>query len=86
MFTLTLTHLETRISEKKGDYTYAKAKLHKKDGSILENVTVMAFGQQHAKVKSILRMGRKIKVSAVWDNKVLKILGPARPRESAKAA
>jgi len=40
-------------------------------------VTVMAFGAQRDSVAKLLRKGKKVTVTAVWDGKnVLKILGP----------
>ena len=42
-------------------------------------VTVMAFGAQRESVSKLLRKGKKVTVTAVWDGKnVLKILGPQR--------
>jgi enhancing lycopene biosynthesis protein 2 len=42
-------------------------------------VTVMAFGKQRDSVSKLLRKGKKVTVTAVWDGKnVLKILGPQR--------
>ena len=42
-------------------------------------VTVMAFGAQRDSVAKLLRKGKKVTVTAVWDGKnVLKILGPQK--------
>ncbi len=48
-------------------------------------VTVMAFGAQRESVLKLLRKGKKVTVTAVWDGKnVLKVLGPRQ--EAAPAA
>ena len=48
-------------------------------------VTVMAFGAQRDSVAKLLRKGKKVTVTAVWDGKnVLKVLGPRQ--EAAPAA
>ena len=77
-----LNSVETRKSETKGSYTYAKGQILKQDGTTRDNVTFMAFGAQRDSVKSSLRKGRTLDVNAVFDGGVVKILGPA----SAKAA
>ena len=47
-------------------------------------VTVMAFGAQRDSVAKLLRKGKKVTVTAVWDGKnVLKILGPQKVAEPA---
>ena len=47
-------------------------------------VTVMAFGKQRDSVAKLLRKGKKVTVTAVWDGKnVLKILGPQKVAEPA---
>ena len=77
MFKMTLNTVETRQSANgKGDYTYAKATLHKKDGTDKANVTVMAFGAQRDSVKRFLVAGKTVEVTATWDGAGLKILGP----------
>ena len=77
MFKMTLNTVETRKSEAgKGDYTYAKVTLHKKDGTDKEGVVAMAFGAQRDSVKRFLVAGKTVEVSAIWDRGTLKILGP----------
>ena len=50
-------------------------------------VTVMAFGAQRDSVAKLLRKGKKVTVTAVWDGKnVLKILGPQKVAEPAAEA
>ena len=52
-------------------------------------VTVMAFGAQRESVAKLLRKGKKVTVTAVWDGKnVIKILGPrqAAPAPAAESA
>jgi hypothetical protein len=83
--TLKITSTETRKSETKGPYTYGKADMIKKDGSI-RPVTIMAFGAQRDSVKNFLRKGRTVTVTAVFDGGVVKILGPkAAPKVAAEA-
>ena len=77
MFKMTLNEVETRKSNNgKGDYTYAKVTLHKKDGSDKTGVVAMAFGAQRDSVKRFLVAGKTVEVSAIWDGGSLKILGP----------
>ena len=84
--TLKIASVETRTSATKGKYTYGKATMLKKDGSTRE-VTIMAFGAQRDSVKSFLRKGRTVRVTAVFDGGVVKILGPqAAPKAEAAAA
>jgi hypothetical protein len=84
--TLKITSTETRKSETKGPYLYGKATMLKKDGST-RDVTIMAFGPQRDSVKSFVRKGRTVKVTAVFDGGVVKILGPqAAPKVAAEAA
>jgi hypothetical protein len=84
--TLKITSTETRKSETKGPYLYGKATMLKKDGST-RDVTIMAFGPQRESVKSFVRKGRTVKVTAVFDGGVVKILGPqAAPKVAAEAA
>ena len=75
---LKIISIETRKSATKGDYSYGKANLVKKDGSVLEGRTIMAFGKQRASVSKFLRAGRNVDVQAVFEGGVIKILGPAR--------
>ena len=75
---LKIVSVETRQSETKGAYTYGKANVIKKDGTVLENRTIMSFGAQRDSVKRFLRAGRNVDVSAVFEGGVVKILGPAR--------
>ncbi|WP_395334338.1 hypothetical protein WBP06_18280 (plasmid) [Novosphingobium sp. BL-8H] len=82
--TVTLTTIETRCSTTQGDYTYAKAQLHKKDGSTRDGVTIMSFGPNRMTVLDQFEAGRKITVHAVWDDHVLKILGPAKVYQRAR--
>jgi hypothetical protein len=57
----------------------------KKDGST-RDVTIMAFGAQRDAVKSFLRKGRTVTVTAVFDGGVVKILGPkAAPKVAPEA-
>jgi hypothetical protein len=83
--TLKITSTETRKSATKGAYTYGKATMLKKDGST-RDVTIMAFGAQRDAVKSFLRKGRTVTVTAVFDGGVVKILGPkAAPKVAPEA-
>jgi len=63
-------------------YSVSRAVLNKKDGTTRE-VTVMAFGKQRDSVARLLRKGKTVTVSAVWDNRTLKIIGPRRERKAA---
>jgi hypothetical protein len=84
--TLKIESTETRKSATKGPYLYGKATMLKKDGST-RAVTIMAFGPQRDSVKSFVRKGRTVKVTAVFDGGVVKILGPqAAPKVAADAA
>jgi len=76
MLTMKINELETRQSNKAGEYTYGKVDLLKKDGSTRENVTIMAFGAQRQSVISFLEVGKTVEVTAVWDQGKIKILGP----------
>ena len=84
--TLKIVSLETRTSETKGKYTYAKVDILKKDGTTRENVTMMAFGAQRESVAKMLRKGRKLTLSCVFDGGVLKVLGPQRAPKAEQAA
>jgi hypothetical protein len=85
---LKILSVETRQSETKGAYAYGRANVLKKDGSVIENRVIMAFGKQRASVAKFLKGGRNIEVQAVFEGGVIKILGPARARKApaAKAA
>jgi hypothetical protein len=80
--TLKITSTETRKSATKGAYTYGKATMLKVDGST-RDVTIMAFGAQRDAVKGLIRKGRTVKVTAVFDGGVVKILGPAQAPKAA---
>jgi hypothetical protein len=83
--TIKITSTETRKSATKGAYTYGKATMLKKDGST-RDITIMAFGAQRDSVKGLLRKGRTVTVTAVFDGGVVKILGPkAEPKPAQEA-
>lgn len=67
-------------------YATSRAVLNKKDGTTRE-VTVMAFGAQRESVAKLLRKGKTVTLSAVWDKRIVKIIGPRRqPKAKAAAA
>ena len=70
----------------------AGRKFTKSEGAIAhfgngdKEVTVMAFADQRDSVLKLLRKGRKVTVTAVWEGRnLLKILGPAQPAATAEA-
>lgn len=63
-------------------FSKSRVTLNKKDGTSRE-VTAMAFGAQRESVAKLLRKGKTVTVSAVWDNRTLKIIGPRRERPAA---
>ena len=82
--TLTIDSIETRNSETKGDYAYGKATINKVDGTS-KAATIMSFGPQFASVRDQLVEGAQIRVNAVFNGGILKILSPAPAAQTDEA-
>ena len=86
--TITLGAITTAATTKGSNigskYTVAKGSImHTKDGTE-KPVTVMAFGAQRESVLKMLRKGKKVTLTTVWDGKnVLKVLGPQQDAPAA---
>ncbi len=85
--TLKITSVDVRKTKTKNeDYAYARGVILKKDGTQSPERTIMSFGPQFASVRKFLRPGRKIVVNTVFNNGVVKVLGPKKDVQSKKAA
>ncbi len=86
---IAITSLEVRTSAAdKGEYAYGKGSILKKDGTVLENRTIMSFGPQFESVRDILVAGATVEVNAVFDGGTVKVLSPyvAKTQDDAQAA
>lgn len=82
---ITLGAIQTGTTQKGEKYTTSRGStLNKKDGSS-RPVCVMAFGAQRDSVAKLLRKGKTVTVTAVWDGGVLKVIGPRREPAAAPA-
>lgn len=84
MMKIKIASTSTRTSKAAGKYTYAKGSILKKDGSVRENVTFMAFGKQRESLVKRLRKGAELEVNAVFEGGTVKLLGLYEPKPAAE--
>ncbi len=80
-----ITSVETRTSEKAGEYTVGKADVLKANGDVLPGKTFMAFGKPREATKGFLRAGRTVTVRAMFKNNTVMVLGQDPAKVKAKA-
>ena len=82
---LKITSTETRNSTTQGDYAYANGQILNQDGSICDNVTFIAFGEQRDAVENCLRVGQTLDVKIVLEDGVVKLVGLDEPKAAIAA-